>query len=342
VLVAGCAACDSRRASRRQDTTPTTASIPDDSLETPQDHPARSVEPRPSAGCRDDAESYERGSTTVDTLVHDGRDRSFRVFVPDSVDRSEPAPVVILFHGGFGSGEKTQKRGSSMDEVAREHGFVTVYPDGLGLVPTWNGGECCGYAARRDVDDVGFVDAMLDRLEQKLCVDTHRIYAGGMSNGGIMSYRLACELSGRIAAIAPVAGADVTISCEPERAVPVLHIHGSDDANVPIEGGEGCGAAKTSFTPLSETMETWRERGACGEEREVSLEIGDGICRTYRGCERADVTECIVKNGGHSWPGGPRHTRARKLLKCEGDGHHSTTFPADRVMWKFFREHPMR
>jgi polyhydroxybutyrate depolymerase len=114
-----------------------------------------------------------------------------------------------------------------MDDVADREGFVTVYPDGLGVLGTWNGGGCCGYAVQNDVDDVGFVTALLDHLEQALCIDRARVFASGMSNGGIFSHRLACEQSERIAAIAPVAGTLMIESCAPSRSVSVMHIHGS-------------------------------------------------------------------------------------------------------------------
>ncbi|MCB9611537.1 MAG: prolyl oligopeptidase family serine peptidase [Sandaracinus sp.] len=134
--------------------------------------------------------------------------------------------------------------------MAEREGFVVVYPDGTGTIPTWNAGGCCGSAVRDDVNDVGFVAAILDRLEGELCLDRDRVFATGMSNGGMMSHRLGCELSERFAAVAPVAGTLMFDACTPTRPVHVMHVHGSDDGHVPWEGGLGCGPAGVPFTSV--------------------------------------------------------------------------------------------
>jgi poly(3-hydroxybutyrate) depolymerase len=143
--------------------------------------------------------------TSDGSIVHDHLTRTFVIHVPPSYKASVATPVVLMFHGGFGNGAQFEKN-SGMDKLADQEGFITVYPDGLGPVPTWNGGDCCGYARKNNIDDVGFVSDLIDYLETKLNVDPDRIYASGMSNGGILCYRLACELSDKIAAIGPVEG----------------------------------------------------------------------------------------------------------------------------------------
>jgi polyhydroxybutyrate depolymerase len=271
-------------------------------------------------------------------LAHDGAPRTFRVHVPPGYDGSEPRPLVLMFHGGGGSGRQFEQASSRMNPIADREGFIAVYPDGSGALQTWNGGGCCGYAVTNDVDDVGFVSALLDHLEAALCIDTQRVFASGMSNGGIMSHRLACELAGRFAAIAPVAGTDLTASCMPARPVPVMQIHGTDDGHVPWDGGEGCGLAGVSFTSVPDTMEGWRSRNGCTEMTAAYFAEGDGTCRSYVGCaEGADVVLCSIEGGGHNWPGGEPPAG---LIECPGNGGQSTTFSASEAVWRFFAAHP--
>jgi polyhydroxybutyrate depolymerase len=134
---------------------------------------------------------------------------------------------------------------TGLNEKADEAGFLAVYPNGTGEKRslTWNGGNCCGYAVENQVDDVGFVRALLDDLEKVVTVDPSRVYATGISNGAIMAYRLASELSDRIAAVAPVAGPMGTATCSPRRPVSVMHFHGTDDQFAPCRRAGGRGAS---------------------------------------------------------------------------------------------------
>jgi polyhydroxybutyrate depolymerase len=162
-----------------------------------------------------------------------------------------------------------------------------------------------------------------------------------MSNGGILSHRLACELADRIAAIAPVAGTDLTSTCNPTRPIAVMHTHGTADGHVPWDGGEGCGPTEgVSFTSVPETVERWRTRNGCSAEKSVSLTLGDGQCETYEACAAgADVTLCAIQEGGHNWPGG---RPPAGLVDCPGNGGQSTSFHASVVIWSFLSAHPMR
>ena len=292
-----------------------------------------------TSGCGTASTRYPAGTTTLGSLPHDGLERTFRVHVPPAHDGSAALPLVLVLHGGGGSGEQIELRSSGMSPIADREGFIAVYPDGTGRIRTWNGGGCCGSAVTDDVDDVGFVAALLDHLEAELCVDTARVYSTGMSNGAIMSHRLACELASRIAAIAPVAGTDMTASCAPSRPVPVMQIHGSDDGHVPWEGGLGCGPAGVPFTSVPETLARWQERNGCGAVLSRFFEQGDGHCEQSADCTGADVALCTIEGGGHSWPGG---APGRDLVDCPADGAQSTTFIASEVIWDFFAAHPMR
>lgn len=301
--------------------------------------PGSTVPPAPSEGCGS-AAAYEPG-TTASQISFGAGSRTFRIHVPPGYDPNVPLPVVLMFHGGGGSGRQFEEVSADMDPIADREGFITVYPDGTGTLRTWNGGGCCGTAVAEDVDDVGFVRALLDHVETSLCVDQNRLFASGMSNGGILSHRLGCELADRLAAIAPVAGTDLTGTCNPARPIAVLHTHGTADGHVPWDGGEGCGpTVGIDFTSVPETIERWRTRNGCSTTKSVTFSQGDGSCETYAGCaEGADVTLCAVQGGGHSWPGGQP---SADLVECPGNGEQSTTFFASEAAYAFFRAHPRR
>jgi polyhydroxybutyrate depolymerase len=288
----------------------------------------------PSAGCGAGRTTYGVG-TTEGSIRHGGRDRTFRVRLPPGYDGTSPLPLVLMFHGGGGSGRQLEERSSRMNPVADRERFVVVYPDGSGAVRTWNAGGCCPPATSPPaVDDVGFVRALLDHLEAETCIDRRRVFASGMSNGALFSHRLACELADRIAAVAPVAGPEMSPTCAPGRPVPVMHIHGSDDGHAPWDGGVGCSLSGVSFRSVPETMERWRTRNGCGVAAARVLAEGDGVCDGYTGCAAGGETVlCRVEGGGHSWPGGEP---PREIVDCPSDGRHSTTFHASEQIWRFF------
>lgn len=256
------------------------------------------------------------------SIPHDGRTRSALVHLPTGYDGARPTAIVLDLHGRAFTGA-SQRDLTDMDDLADEMGFIAVHPDGVGR--TWNGGVCCGQASRDDIDDVGFIAALLDRLEAELCVDTRRVYATGLSNGGFLSHRLACELSDRIAAIAPVAGVLGVADCAPSRPVPVLHIHGDDDQVVRYDGVAGFLSARSS-------CERWAELDGCDPTPAVTFTQDDVTCETWTGCNAGAAVElCTIAGGGHTWPGGPD----LPLL-----GRTSRTISASRRAWSFFSAHP--
>lgn len=302
------------------------------------------IPPLPSSGCGQAAPPYPLGSSTIDALVHDALTRTFRVYLPASYDGSTPIPVVLNFHGGFGSGAQ-QEASSRITELAGSAGFIAVSPDGVPDptygIRTWNGGGCCGYAMNSNVDDVGFVRALIDHLEATLCIDRRRVYAQGMSNGAILSHRLGCELADRIRAIGPVAGTNMTAPCEPTRPVPVREIHGSADAFVPYAGGLGCGPGGIAYASVPNTLDGWRVRAACRTATGRSVARGDAVCTGFGGCAAGvDVDQCIVANGGHAWPGGTAPV-VPGIGSCLF-GYQSQTFSASEQLWSFFAAHPTR
>lgn len=257
------------------------------------------------------------------TLASGGRSRVARVHVPPAYDGKKPVPVVLNFHGRLSSPAQEEAI-SEMTPKSDAAGFVVVYPTGVGQ--TWNAGYCCGEAQTQNVDDVGFTRALLDELGTKLCIDKRRIFATGLSNGGFMSHRLACELSDRIAAIGPVAGHANLATCAPARAVPVMHFHGTADNLVPYPGGFG-------MVSVEDSMKAWAKRNGCAATTKPTYTKGDARCVTYDGCPvGGDVTLCTIADGGHTWPGGAPVPYLGKT---------SQDLDATDAMWTFFEAHPL-
>lgn len=258
-------------------------------------------------------------------LSHGDLDRYVLFQVPSTPAPAVGWPLVLALHGG-GSTPLDMARFCRITEVARERGFAIVLPAGSGPHPdflTWNAGRCCGHAARREVDDVGFLAKVLDAAIDELPIDWSRIYATGISNGGMMSYRLASELPERIAAIAPVAG---SLVCDPAplpRLVPVLHFHGTRDEFVPYPGGRGPRSLRrVDFPSVDDTLTRWC--GACGVEvdthsaeaafhpldtqtdqaptfNDTSLSAHRRVLARWKGTPA--VIEIRIDGGGHTWPG---------------------------------------
>eukprot|EP00004_Rigifila_ramosa_P009028 TRINITY_DN20483_c0_g1_i1.p1 TRINITY_DN20483_c0_g1~~TRINITY_DN20483_c0_g1_i1.p1 ORF type:complete len:303 (+),score=45.43 TRINITY_DN20483_c0_g1_i1:3-911(+) len=278
------------------------------------------------------AELYPPGETTSGSLVHDGVTRTFLVFVPSRPSGS--MPLVMMFHGGYGTAEHMSDN-YGMSAVGEREGFAVVYAQGLGRIATWNAGGCCGYAVREQVDDVGFSLALIDHLAGNIGVNRSRVYAAGHSNGGLLAYRLGCEQGGVFAGVGPVA-ASLEVEpglCGGGRVVPVVHVHGTQDLNIPWEGGPGCGTNEDySYRGPARSVEAWRQLAGCSSNSSVVLRQGNGECAEYLGCAAgSSVVLCRIEGGGHSWPGSepPRS-------ECDGSGEHSTSFNASQVLWDFF------
>lgn len=273
----------------------------------------------------------------IRTLDAGGISRSYLVHIPASYDPFQKTAVVLVFHGGGGNADNARNM-TGFDAVADVEGFVVVYPNGTGqteqFLLTWNGGECCGYAVEQGIDDVGFVVALLDDLETVVAVDPKRIYASGMSNGAIMSFRLACELSDKIAAIGPVAATQNIENCTPDRPVPVLEIHGDSDQNVPYKGGVGADSlVGIDFSSVAETQAFWVGKNGCDSNSE-SEQVGNIHHEVYSGCEKGAAVELYtVLGGGHAWPGGQPGRQGADVPTAE--------LNASEVIWAFFAAHPM-
>lgn len=247
---------------------------------------------------------------SIDRRVEiDGRFRTYQMYVPDIPAPVAGFPVLIALHGGGGNAGVMEKK-TDFDDLAEQAGFIAVYPDGSGRGEkrlTWDAHNCCGYAYDNQIDDVGFISMLIDQLIADFDVDPARIYVTGHSNGAMMTYRLGCELSDKIAAIAPVAGALNTETCTPSRPLPVLMVHGEDDENVPILGATYSPARTRSQQnrvdwPLSHAVEVWKSADGCASSPTVTR--GDGFVHTvYADCaDGVELRTVIVEQWGHGWP----------------------------------------
>ena len=250
-----------------------------------------------SAAC---AAGGDAALTTLELTV-DGTVRTAVVHVPLGATGTEPLPVVLSFHG---AAEMAENR-SMVDEftsLGDQHGFISVYPQGLvgdaGSVSGVTGWDIAGTA----VDEPAFVAALLDELGAKVCIDESRVYAAGLSNGGGMALLLACELSDRIAAVASVAGAPLEAGCKGDtKPVPTISFHGFDDAIVPYAGSAPSGGP---FLPVVDVMAARAAINGCTGEPTVDAVTPTAERNTWNGCS-APVILYTLEDHGHAWPGHP-------------------------------------
>ena len=239
------------------------------------------------------------GDKTVMLMV-DGKQRTFDLHVPAGYDATKGTPLVFLFHGYTMTAAQIAMA-THFAATADARGLIVAFPTGIG--ESFNAGDCCGQAVSDPDDDVAFTRAMITSIGGEYCVDPKRTYSAGFSNGGFFSYYLACELSDMIAAVAAVSGGlriDAS-ACKPKRPVPLLHVHGTNDALVPFDGG-GLGNAK----PVSASIDAFKTLNGCAAGAGTVVYTKDDVsCTSWGGCTAgADVELCTVTGGGHQWPGG--------------------------------------
>ena len=259
-------------------------------------------------------------------LTVSGLDRTFHAYVP--AHRAPSPALVVVLHGGFGTGAQAEAA-YRWDALADRYGFVVLYPDGLQRA--WNAGDCCGQPRARNVDDVAFIEAAIGATARAYATDPKRVYVTGISNGGMMAYRLACESALPIAAIAPVA-ASLAVTCDHPRPVSVLHVHGLADRNVPFGGGPGSGFARVTYRPVTAALDVFRKADACAGP----VTVTNGPVTTVRSaCANGDVVELTtIAGAGHQWPGAvPPPQRAAAVLRLDPP---STALDATALIWSFF------
>ena len=266
--------------------------------------------------------------------------RQYKVHVPSKYDPKLPMPLLFCIHGLGQDGNLFCVDGAGMPAKSDSAGFILVMPNGF--ENSWNAGTCCGGAASQQLDDVGFFRAMFMELSKHLNIDLTRVYATGLSNGGYMSYRLACEASDIFVAVAPGAGAigmadigggtsgssDIS-KCEPSAKVSVLDIHGTSDPLIP-------------FSTQKPSLDRIAAANGCGKTTRPATQPetkGDTTCVTYEGCPNGvDVTGCSVQGGGHVWFGSPNCGTGVEAA-CAIVGANSKAITNTDAIWTFFSAH---
>ena len=284
-----------------------------------------------------------RAEEGIHQITVDQTERHYILHVPRTV--KTPAALVIVLHGGGGSAQNAIAQ-SGFDAEADRRGFITAYPEGTdrsrpllnalgkpGFL-TWNAGGCCGYAVEHGIDDVGFIRAMVADIAKAYPIDPKRIYATGLSNGGMMAYRLACEASDLVAAIGAVSAVIVVAPCEPRFPVSLIDIHGTADQNVPIDGGVGPkSSTKYPYPPVERSIAFFAAHDDCGKDPIVSVPAKTVTLRSYPLCTLGIAVDYyVIEGGGHAWPGGKR------LLKRLDEP--SRAIAATPLIWQFFATHP--
>ena len=280
-----------------------------------------------------EAFSFYSANRDNGSFVSSGEKREYLLYVPRSYDRSKPTPLVISMHAA-GLWGASQKDISQWNELADSKGFIVVYPSGVGGkgVRVWRAEPGDGLTK-----DVRFISELIDTLRASYNIDSTRIYANGLSNGGGMSFALSCTLSDRIAAVGIVAAAQTLPWrwCTDERPVPMIAFHGTADPEIPYNGGSSW-VSPRPFPSTPRWAANWARRNRCGENSVESTVAADVTRREYRECaDDATVVLYTVHGGGHTWPGGMR-------LPEWFVGRTTHSIDATSLMWEFFSEHPLR
>jgi polyhydroxybutyrate depolymerase len=303
--------------------------------------PAAAQAQQPGDDFRHRIEQWRAGRAASSGLQElEVQGRKVLVHLPTGYDPSHPAPLVLAFHGGGGDAAfMADDTRYGLQRQADQGGFIVAFPNGASRLPggrfaTWNAGACCGYARDHGSDDVGFARAVVSAIGARYAVDARRVFATGMSNGGMLAHRLACEAADVFRAVASVAGTDAATHCNPSRPVSVLHIHARDDDHVLFDGGAGPGAFRDpstvmQFVSVPETVARWVQRDQCGASPQRVLQVSGAYCDVYKDCaEGARVQLCVTDTGGHSWPGADRVRPGKEAA--------STALDASAVIWRFF------
>lgn len=283
--------------------------------------------------------AHAQSGLSSHTLTHDDQTRTYLRYLPPAVSRSGAAvELMVLLHGGGGAGP-SMMRYTRFNALAREFGFITLYPSGLSR--QWNDGR----QHYQGVDDVRFILAMIDKtVAETGRVDEARIFLAGMSNGGHMSQRLACEKAERFAGIAVVTSqftSQLIAKCRPSRRLAVLYLNGTEDPLVPYDGGTiapqwgGRGTA----TATDQTIEFWRRHNGCERSPKRTL-LGDLDDGDGTRIEQLDWPDCApsaplrlfrIVGGGHTWPGKMQYLPQSVIGRTSHDADGS------RLIWQFFR-----
>jgi polyhydroxybutyrate depolymerase len=291
----------------------------------------------PTAACKNPATGPARPGASARTLLSGGRERCYLLYVPPDYDPARPLPLVVSFHG-FASSARAQETVAQWNRLADREGFVVVYPEGTAFPLRWNASP---EFLAGSVDDVQFFRDLLADVAANVAVDPARFYVSGMSNGGAMTNRIACEAADLVAAASTVAAVpfENPAGCTPAHPVPFIAFHGTADPLVPYEGGsyQLHGLRRllnvSTDTVTSPSIESWiagwAERNGCALPPQALPAHGDASGIRYTGCrDGAEVILYTIDGGGHTWPGsGP----------IPFMGKTSQDIDASETLWLFFK-----
>ncbi|HYO19312.1 MAG TPA: PHB depolymerase family esterase, partial [Dermatophilaceae bacterium] len=334
LIAAACGGSDDSGGSETTTTVRSTSSTGEEATTGP-------AEPVRSSGCGSSttaAATEEKRSVDVA-----GTERDYLLTTPAQHDGTTPLPLVLDIHG-LAEGSTVHSRMTGYSALAQQEGFVAAFPNGLGTPQRW------------DVDvtdpanpDLAYIDQLLDRVGQELCIDTSRVYATGLSMGGWFTSTLGCTRSDRIAAIAPVSGVLYQDGCRPERPVPVRTFHGTADPILLFNGGIGqltglmTGATTADQLTLAPAdingagypaaVRSWAEHNECTPTPKETRPSAGVLLRVYSCPDGADVEFSIIEGGGHSWPGSAFSQSIEKIV-----GPTNMDLDATRLTWDFMSQ----
>lgn len=279
-----------------------------------------------------------------EVTMPDGRTRTWQTYVPASLPDG-PVPLILVLHGGLGSGEQV-RASSDYDALAEANRFLVAYPDGIGGVAgrddlqTWNAGLCCGPAEREQVDDVGFLRAVIGAVGDDHDVDPSLVLVVGHSNGGMMAFRMACEAADLVAGVGSVGSSLEVAPCEPARAVSVAAVHGLDDRQHPFEGGRGdASLSREDYRPAREGVELLAAAAGCRSDPATEVD-GDLTVTSWSGCDDGTAVRLTtIAGASHAWPGAVGESTAvqRALV-----GEPYEAYDASAELYGFLVAHPRR
>ncbi len=276
---------------------------------------------------------FEAVNRTNGKIVSSGEIRRYLIHVPANYNPAKPTPLVFNIHG-FAQWPANQQHISKWNDLADKEGFIVVYPMGTKFPLRWNSHLPIDKSPETQKDVIFFVD-MIEKFSSEYNIDPDRVYASGLSNGGGMAFALACTLSDYIAAIGTVAGAYTYPweACKPQRPVPLIAFHGMEDLIVPYDGGYAK-SIPYHLPPVPEWITEYAQRNGCTGEHPLVINKEVKSIQYFSCEQRVDVILYTIKDGGHSWPGG---NPLPKFIV----GKTSQDIDATRLMWEFFKAHPM-
>ena len=276
--------------------------------------------------------------------------RSYLIHVPKDYEEEMALPLVVVLHGAFSTAREIERQ-SGFSALGDRHRFLVAYPNAaygiLGLLQHWNAGHCCGKAASNNLDDVGFLDAVIEDVQARFSIDRARIHIVGFSNGGMMAFRYASERSGRIAAAGVVAASiggkasakdSLWIIPGPEEPVPIICFHGGNDLHVPYEGGRSPKkGGKRKYLSVAQSIEFWVISNRCVKTRNTIMECGGRVRKDSWHDEqnRNAVVLYSIQDWGHKWPG-------RYFTDDLDESDVLKGFDAGEMIWEFFENHRKR